>query len=65
MQNTNYIVLARSLSMCVRVRARARGRVCVCVCVCVCLHTIQKNNQSRNMKFKYIVIHGNVTVHFE
>ena len=43
--------------------------VCVlmhpCVCVCVCLHDNSKSNQSRNLKFEYVVVYANISDMFD
>ena len=46
-------------------RVHLRFSVCVCVCVCVCLHDISKSYPSRNMKFEYFVVYGNISDKFD
>ena len=55
--------------MCVCVCVCASVCVCVCVCVhvgvCVFLHDKSKRYQSRNMKFKYVVVYENISDKFD
>ena len=39
--------------------------VCVCVCVCVCVQDNSKSNQSRNMKFEYVLVYENISDKFD
>ena len=41
------------------------GGVCVCFCVRVFLHDNSKSNQSRNIKFKHIVVYENISDKFD
>ena len=33
--------------------------------VCVCLHDNSKSNQSRNLKFEYVVVYANISDMFD